>query len=265
MSNILDKIFADKSKELPDTKRQSPLPEIKQRIKDQQPVLDVFKSLEKGKTSRIIAEIKPKTPFKGELRNDFDAKTIARDYVENGAATLSILTESNYFGSSIEVLPEVRKVAPIPLLRKDFIFDEYQIFESRAYGADLFLLIATWLDQSLMADLLCQGKELGMPALIEIHNEWDMEKAFVANAELIGINNRDLTNGKTDLGITRRLAPLALQEKGKVLVCESGIQGREEIEEFEGLGVHAFLIGESLMIAEDIPGKLKELLGHGSE
>ncbi len=265
MSNILDKIFADKKKELPDTQSKTPLSEIKQRIKDQQPALDVFKSLEKGKTSRIIAEIKPKTPFKGELRKGFDAKAIARDYVEHGAATLSILTESNYFGSNIEVLPEIRKVATIPLLRKDFIFDEYQVFESRAYGADLFLLIATWLDQSLMTDLLCQGKELGMPALIETHNEWDMEKAFAANAELIGINNRDLTNGKTDLGITRRLAPMALQEKGKVLVCESGIHGREEIEEFEGLGVHAFLIGESLMTAEDIPGKLKELLGHGGE
>ena len=116
-----------------------------------------------------------------------------------------------------------------------------------------------------MADLLCQGKELGMPALIETHNEWDLEKAFAANAELIGINNRDLTNGKTDLGITRRLAPMALQEKGKVLVCESGIHGRKEIEEFEDLGVNAFLIGESLMTAEDIPGKLKELLGHGGE
>lgn len=265
MSNILDQIFSDKKKELPGTQSKTPLSEIKQRIGDQQPVRDVYKALEKGSSSRIIAEIKPKTPFKGELRKGFDTKAIARDYVEHGAATLSILTESNYFGSKIEVLPEVRKVAPIPLLRKDFIFDEYQVFESRAYGADLFLLIATWLDQSLMTDLLCQGKELGMPALIETHNEWDMEKAFAANAELIGINNRDLTNGKTDLGITRRLVPMALQEKGKVLVCESGIHGREEIEEFEGLGVHAFLIGESLMTAEDIPGKLKELLGHDGD
>ena len=265
MSNILDQIFADKKKELPGTQSKTPLSEIKQRIGDQQPVLDVYKALEKGSRSRIIAEIKPKTPFKGELRKDFDPKHVAKDYVKHGAATLSILTERNYFGSSIEVLPEIRKVAPIPLLRKDFIFDEYQVFESRAYGADLFLLIATWLDKSLMADLLCQGKELGMPALIETHNEWDLEKAFAANAELIGINNRDLTNGKTDLGITRRLAPMALQEKGKVLVCESGIHGREEIEEFEDLGVYAFLIGESLMTAEDIPGKLKELLGHGGE
>ena len=153
-------------------------------------------------------------------------------------------------------------MAAIPLLRKDFIFDEYQVYESRAYGADLFLLIATWLDQNLMSDLLSLGSELGMPALIETHNEWDMEKALAANAKLIGINNRDLTNGKTDLGITRGLAPMALQEKGKVLICESGIHGREEIEEFESLGVHAFLIGESLMVSDDILSKLKELLGN---
>lgn len=261
MSNILDQIFADKKKELPGTQRKFPLSDIKKRIGDQQPVRDVYKALEKGNNSRIIAEIKPKTPFKGELRKGFDAKVIAEEYLENGAATLSILTESNYFGSSIEVLKEIREIALIPLLRKDFIFDEYQIYESRAYGADLFLLIATWLDQNLMSDLLSLGEELGMPALIETHNEWDMEKAFAANAKLIGINNRDLSNGKTDLGITRRLAPMALQEKGKVLVCESGIHGREEIEEFEALGVHAFLIGESLMVSENIPGKLKELLG----
>ena len=168
MSNILDKIFADKKKELPVTQRKTPLSEIKQRISDQQPTLDVYKALEKSSSSRIIAEIKPKTPFKGELRKGFDAKIIARDYVEYGAATLSILTESNYFGSNIEVLPEVRKVASIPLLRKDFIFDEYQVFESRAYGADLFLLIATWLDKNLMADLLCQGKELGCPPSLKL-------------------------------------------------------------------------------------------------
>ena len=113
-----------------------------------------------------------------------------------------------------------------------------------------------------MSDLLSLGQELKMPALIETHNEWDMEKAFAVNAKLIGINNRDLTNGKTDLGISRRLIPMALQEKDKVLVCESGINGRNEIEEFEALGVDAFLIGESLMTSQNIPEKLKELLGY---
>ena len=261
MSNILDRIFADKKKELPETKSKLPLPDIKQRIKEQQLVVDVYKALEKNNTTRIIAEIKPKTPFKGELRKGFNAIDIARDYVEHGAVMLSILTESNYFGSRIEILSEIRKVSPIPLLRKDFIFDEYQGYESRAFGSDLFLLIATWLDQNLMKDLLSLGQELKMPALIETHNEWDLEKAFKVNAKLIGINNRDLTNGKTDLGISRRLIPMALQEKNKVLVCESGINGRNEIEEFEALGVNAFLIGESLMTSQYIPEKLKELLG----
>jgi indole-3-glycerol phosphate synthase len=263
MTNILDKIFADKEKELAGTKCDVPLAELKKRIADQEPVRDVFKALKEGKQSKIIAEIKRRTPFKGELRENFNASEIAEDYVKNGAATLSILTESNYFGSNIGILKEVRPLAPIPLLRKDFISDEYQIYESRAHGADLFLLIATWLDQSQLNDLLSLGKELGLPALVETHNEWDMEKAFEARASLIGINNRDLTNGKTDLGIARRLIPMALQELGNTLVCESGIHSREEIGEFEELGAHAFLIGESLMTSENIPEKLKELLGNG--
>ena len=262
MTNILDKIFTDKQKELAGTKNTLPLPELKQRIGDQAPVRDVFKALNEGKQSKIIAEIKRRTPFKGELRENFNASEIARDYAKHGAATLSILTESNYFGSHIGILEEVRPIAPIPLLRKDFISDEYQVYESRAYGADLFLLIATWLDQNQLTDLLLLGKELGLPALVETHNEWDMEKAFEAKASLIGINNRDLTNGKTDLNIARRLIPMALQEPGNTLVCESGISGREEIEEFEKLGAHAFLIGESLMTSDDIPEKLKVLLGN---
>ncbi len=262
MANILDKIFADKQKELPGTKCDRSLTQLKQRIGDQAPVRDVFPVLNVGKHSKIIAEIKRRTPFKGELRENFDAAQIARDYAQHGAVTLSILTESNYFGSNIEILEQVRPIAQVPLLRKDFIFDEYQVYESRAYGADLFLLIATWLDQNQLTDLLLLGKELGLPALVETHNEWDMEKAFEAKATLIGINNRDLTNGKTDLDISRRLIPMALQEPGKTLVCESGVSGRQEIEEFEKIGAHAFLIGESLMTSDDIPGKLKVLLGN---
>lgn len=261
MSNILDKIFADKQKELASTKRELPLPELKIRMGDQATVRDVYKALNEGKKSKIIAEIKRCTPFKGELRENFNASEIAGDYARNGAATLSILTESNYFGSHIGILKEVRSIAPIPLLRKDFICDEYQVYESRAHGADLFLLIATWLEQNQLTDLLHLGRELGLPALVETHNEYDMEKAFEASASLIGINNRDLTNGKTDLNIARRLIPMALQEPGSTLVCESGIHEREEIEEFEKIGAHAFLIGESLMTSKNIPEKLKELLG----
>ena len=259
MSNILDKIFADKQKELAGTKRNLPLSQLKQRIRDQAPVRDIFKALNEGKHSKITAEIKRRTPFKGELRENFNALEIAGDYVKHGAVTLSVLTESNYFGSHIGILTEVRPIAPIPLLRKDFISDEYQVYESRVHGADLFLLISTWLDQNQLTDLLLLGNELGLPALVETHNEWDMEKAFEAKANLIGINNRDLTNGKTDLNIARRLIPMALQEPGNTLVCESGISGREEIEEFEKLGAHAFLIGESLITSKNIPEKLREL------
>ena len=258
-NNILDKIFADKEKELGGIKCNAPLSELKQRIGNQAPVRNVFDAFSENKASNIIAEIKRRTPFKGELRENFNACEIAEDYFKNGAVTLSILTESNYFGSHIGILEEVRPMAPIPLLRKDFISDEYQVYESRAHGADLFLLIATWLDQNQLNDLLLLGEELGLPALVETHNEWDMEKAFEAKARLIGINNRDLTNGKTDLNIARRLIPMALQESGITLVCESGIKGREEIDEFEKMGADAFLIGESLMTAENIPEKLKKL------
>jgi len=265
MSNILDKIFVDKQKELQGTKREHPLSELKQRIGNQTPVRNVFTALNANKHSNIIAEIKRRTPFKGELRENFNAQEIAGEYVKNGAVTLSILTESNYFGSNIGILEEVRPIAPIPLLRKDFISDDYQVYESRAYGADLFLLIATWLEQSQLTDLLLLGQELGMPALVETHNEWDMEKAFEAKAKLIGVNNRDLTNGKTDLDISRRLIPMALQEPDVTLVCESGIRGRDEISEFEKLGAKAFLIGESLMTSENIPETLKGFLGNGDK
>jgi indole-3-glycerol phosphate synthase len=152
------------------------------------------------------------------------------------------------------------------LLRKDFIFADYQVYEARAFGADFFLLIATWLEKDQLADLLCLGREeLGMQALVETHDEGDMDKALQAGALLLGINNRDLGNGKTDLGIARRLIPRvqAAALRQKVLVCESGIAGRGEIDEFEKLGAQAFLIGESLMRADDIGAKLRELRGHG--
>ena len=174
---------------------------------------------------------------------------------------LSILTESTHFGGSLEILEKARRHVDIPLLRKDFIFDDYQVYEAKAFGADFFLLIATRLDKNHLADLLLLGDELGLPALVETHNEKDMEKAVEAGASILGINNRDLTSGKTDLDISRRLVPMALQVPGSLIICESGIHSREEIEEFEKLGAHSFLVGESLMTAENIGEKLKEFIG----
>ena len=267
MSNILDKIFADKKVELGSVKRQLALADVKTRMADKShKVRNIEQVLQRDKGtpnggSRIIAEIKPRTPFKGELRANVDPAEIAKTYANNGAAVLSILTESSYFGGCLSTLEKARECVETPLLRKDFIFDEYQVYEARAFGADGFLLIATWLDKNHLADLLELGKELGLPALVETHNEKDMEKAFAAGGTIFGINNRDLTSGKTDLGIARRLIPMALQIPGNTLVCESGIQSRKEIEEFEERGAHSFLIGESLMTADNIGEKLKEFTG----
>ncbi len=261
MANILDKIFAHKKEELDSTRRKTPLSEIKGRIGQKEPVRDVRKALAPAKGSRIIAEIKKRTPFKGELRPDFDGLAIAREYAAHGAAAISVLTESNYFGGNIDFLSQVRDEVKIPLLRKDFIFDPYQVHESRAFGGDFFLLIATWLDKNQMEDLLELGKELGMTALVETHCEKDMEKAFSVGAFLIGINNRDLKTGKTDLGISRRLIKMAKMVPDNLLVCESGIHSSGDIQELEKLGAHAFLIGESLMKADNISKKLAELKG----
>ena len=262
MPDILDKIFCDKKIELDTVKRKLALPDVKMRIANNNyEIRDIRMLLESTTRSSIFAEIKPRTPFKGELLKNFDPVDLAKTYADNGASALSILTESSYFGGSLSTLEKARVCVDIPLLRKDFIFDEYQVYEARAFGADLFLLIATWLDKNQLADLLALGKELGLSALVETHNENDMEKAFEAGASILGINNRDLTSGKTDLNIARRLIPIALQVPENLLVCESGIHSRSEIEEFENLGAHAFLIGESLMIAENTGDKLREFTG----
>lgn len=262
MGNILDKIYADKKVELDETKRAMPLAKIKDLCQSRKGVQDVEKALRRKPSgpTRIITEIKRRSPFKGDLRKDFDARAIARIYSENGAAAISVLTERNYFGGSLETLVQASELVDIPLLRKDFIFSDYQVYESLAFGADMYLLIATWLEKNQLADLLCLGKEIGLTALVETHDEADLEKAFSANATLIGINNRDLSTGKTDLSIARRLLKPAMMDSRNIVVCESGIYSRDEINEFEKMGAHAFLIGESLVKADNIAVKLRELL-----
>ena len=264
MANILDKIFDAKKAELGQTQRERSLSEVKARIGDQRPVINVLEKLkEAGEVSKIIAEIKRRTPFKGDLVDQFDPLAIAQIYANSGASAISILTESRFFGGQLDFVEQASREVGIPLLRKDFIFDEYQVYESRACGADFFLLIATSLDKNLLKDLLELGLEIGLTALVETHHERDMEKAFHAGARLLGINNRDLTTGKTDLEISRRLLQETRGMDDLVLVCESGIHSRTQIEEFEKLGMHAFLIGESLMKATNISDKLQEFVGHG--
>ncbi len=262
MATKLDEIFENKKREIIETKKSVPLATLKEKIAgNPRELLNVFSAL-KGKdgNTRIIAEIKKKTPFKGELRPGVDPLEFAKIYEKNGAAAISVLTESQYFNGSLRFLSDVRDQINIPLLRKDFIFDEYQIYEALAFGADFFLLIATYLDEGLLRELLQLGKELGLPALVEVHDEEDLKKALSVNAEIIGVNNRNLKNGTTDLGITRRLLKNNF-DSGQIIVSESGINGRDQITELAELGAHCFLVGESLMRAENIPAKLKELLG----
>ena len=263
MANILDEIFAAKKVELETTRRKTPLSEVKSKIGDQREVISILDVLSSGEGTKIIAEIKRRTPFKGDLVEQFDPLSIARTYTDHGASAISILTESRFFGGQLEFVEQARKELSIPLLRKDFIFDEYQVYESRACGADFFLLIATSLDKNQLKDLLALGREIGLTALVETHNEKDMEKAFHAEAELLGVNNRDLTTGKTDLEISRRLIKETRGMDHLLLVCESGIHSRVQIEEFEKLGMHAFLIGESLMKAPNTVEKLQEFTGYG--
>jgi indole-3-glycerol phosphate synthase len=203
MGNILDKIYADKKVELDGTKRTAPLAKIKELCQSRKDVRDVAKALRRQPSdpTRIITEIKRRSPFKGDLRKDFDACSIARIYAENGAAAISVLTESNYFGGTLETLVRARELVDIPLLRKDFIFSDYQVYESLAFGADMYLLIATWLEKNQLADLLCLGKEIGLTALVETHDEADLENAYSAKATLSGLT---AASGMEDYALTRQ-------------------------------------------------------------
>jgi indole-3-glycerol phosphate synthase len=210
---------------------------------------------------RIIAEIKRASPSKGVIKLDFMPAEIARVYEANGAAAVSILTEEKYFKGDIEYLAAIKRNLKIPALRKDFIFDEYQVYESRAYGADAILLIAAILEQERLTGLMALAKELGMSVLVEVHDEKELERVLDTDARVIGINNRDLKTFKTDLNTTVRLVPYV--PKDRVLVSESGINTFEDIQFLRQHGVDAFLVGEALMREDNmnIGKKLKELRG----
>jgi len=257
---ILDQIVADKRMELEARKRAIPLFELEKEALRQLPPLDFAAAL-CGKGVRLIAEIKRASPSKGLIRADFDPVAIAQTYAANGASAISVLTEVRYFQGSLSYLPEIKAALgdrKIPLLRKDFLTDPYQIYESRAYGADALLLIAAILSPEKLKELLQLSHKLGMSCLVEVHNKAELKIALESGARIIGINNRDLNTFETDLTTTKRLRPLI--PKDKIVVSESGIKERRDMEKLGGWGVDAVLIGESLMAAPDIAVKMKELL-----
>jgi indole-3-glycerol phosphate synthase len=207
----------------------------------------------------IIAEVKKGSPSKGLIRPDFDPLDIATTYQDNGATCLSVLTDEEFFLGHLSYLSLIREQVALPLLRKDFILDTYQVYEAAAAGADAILLIAAMLDQSSLKELHALAGELYLDVLLEVHDERELEMALATDCGLIGINNRSLHTFVTDLSTTERLAKMITSDR--LIVAESGINSRSDVERLQAAGAKAFLVGESLMREEDIGAKLSELLG----
>lgn len=257
MAEILNQIAEHVRGVVEQRRRATPLSALRDRPLYSAATRGFAKSLA-GNERKIIAEVKRASPSKGLIRADFDPTGIAADYAAHGARAISVLTEERFFQGSLEYLEQIRVVASVPLLRKDFILDPYQIVEAKAYGADAVLLIAAMLDAGLMRELRLQATELSLDSLIEVHNETELAAAVEAGADVIGINNRDLKTFEVSLATTERLAPLL--PAGLAAVCESGIDSLEQIRRVEMWGIRVFLIGESLMRAPQPGVKLSELL-----
>ena len=255
---MLDEILYYKKEEVRDRKSLSPLKELKARLREQASPRGFQDALTRPSPVHLIAEVKKASPSKGIIRADFDPIAIARIYQEGGACTLSVLTDERFFQGHLSLLGRIKEAVRLPVLQKDFILSDYQIYEARVFDADAVLLIAAVLDRLQMADYYALAKDLGMDVLCEVHTEKELERV-VDLAEVIGINNRDLTTFQTNLETTFRIA--AEVPDGKIVVSESGIHSRREVLRLQEAGVDAMLVGESLLRAADIGAKLRELLG----
>jgi indole-3-glycerol phosphate synthase len=256
---ILDEIVASKKQELEISQRSLPLADLRRMVLAASPPVD-FASALRGDGIKLIAEVKKASPSRGVIRSDFDPVDVARIYANNGASAISVLTESKYFQGSLNHLKNIKAALgqARPLLRKDFIFDPYQVYESRAYGADSLLLIVAILAPRQLVELIGLTRQLGMECLIEVHNEAELGTALKSSARIIGINNRDLSTFTVDINTTRCLRPLIPADR--IVVSESGIKDRADMARLRQWRVDAVLIGEALMSAPDIVAKMKELL-----
>lgn len=257
---ILDRIVADKRDELAAAKKAVPLAELKRRS-EEAPAVRPFAPALRGPGIDLIAEVKKASPSRGLLRTDFDPVRLATDYRDAGAAAISVLTDEKHFQGSLTHLSAVREALPDgpPLLRKDFLFEEYQLHEARCHGADAVLLITAILETAALHGLVEFAATLGMDAVVEVHDEVEIERAVTAGATIIGINNRDLRTFEVDFATTERLTPLA--PPGTTIVAESGIFTRDDVQRLEACGVHAVLIGEALVTARNPSAKITELFG----
>jgi indole-3-glycerol phosphate synthase len=262
-SDILERIVETKKAEVDAARRVAPLDRLREAACGRRDVRPFFEALgAPGPTGvNIIAEVKRASPSKGVIRGDLDPARLAGAYAAGGARALSVLTERHYFLGSPEDLNKARAACPLPVLRKDFIFCDYQVYESAAMGADALLLIARILPDGRLADLIGLAADLGLTALVEVHTEADVAAAGRAGARLVGINNRNLRSFETDLSHTLRLAPLLKPDQ--VAVAASGIRTREDIRAYQAQGVFNFLIGESLVRSETPAAFLTSLMGAG--
>jgi len=260
MSSILAEILDHKRRELEAAKRREAPEALARRAAAASHVPRGFRaSLASGPRPRVVAELKRRSPSRGEIRPDFDPVACAVAYAEAGAAAISVLTDERFFGGSLADLGAVRAAVALPLLRKDFLIDPYQVDEARLAGADAVLLIASALAPHDLAALRARAAERGIDALVEVHDEAELEMALAAGADLVGVNNRDLRSFRVDLGTTERLAPRV--PEGVVLVAESGIFEHADVDRLERAGARAVLVGEALMREPDPGRALRRLRG----
>lgn len=259
---ILDEIVRVKRGEIEKRKSRISLEEFRRRAENSPPVRDFAGALRGGDTVALIAEIKLASPSRGDIRANVDPVQVARMYDRGGAAAISVLTDRQFFKGDLNNLKAARVGADVPLLRKDFIIDEYQVYESRALQADAILLIVRILDDAQLRDYRHLAESLGMAALVEIHDEQELERALKSVAAIIGINNRNLADFTVDLVTTEALAPKIGRAAGGAdvtIVSESGIFNRADVERAARAGADAVLVGEALMRAEDVSGMVHEL------
>lgn len=263
MTNILDQIVATKQTEVAAGKKLQSIADLRKLIAQQTPCRGFFHAIEnqvlKGETA-VIAEVKKASPSKGIIRADFDPVKIAQSYLKGGATCLSVLTDEQYFKGSDVYLQQVRQVVGLPVLRKDFMIDPWQIYQSRALGADCILLIVACLTDELLIELHDLAEDLGMDVLMEVHDEEEMQRALATPARLIGINNRNLKTFETSLETSQKLKKMVAAEQGRLLVSESGIHSSDDISFLRQNKIHAFLIGESLMRHDDPGTQLNQLM-----
>jgi len=259
-SDVLDKIMSYKAEEVEYAKTQNSLANIKAQAGDASDCRAFVGALtiaNQSNRSAVIAEIKKASPSQGVIREDFDPHKIAESYQKHGASCLSVLTDAKFFQGSADYLGQAREASTLPILRKDFLLDEYQVFEARAMGADCILLIVAALQDGLMQDLCGQALELGMDVLVEVHNAEELERGLELKLPMIGINNRNLRTFETSLSNTLEL--LALIPQDILLVTESGIHTSDDVELMRDNKVNSFLVGEAFMRATNPGRKLAEL------